>query len=111
MAVVLLLCIVGSSLAADGMLWVTSNIVHVDLQYTVVLSSSVLGNVVSLSAVVRYNGRPVGAGIDVEFYYSFNGGEWTYFTTQPTNRGGVAHAKFTMTVNGEYSFMATVSMA
>ena len=108
-AVVLLLCISGSGLTAYGMFWVTSNIVHVDMQYSVELSISGSNRAVSLTARVRHNGNPVGAGINVAFYYSLNGGIWTYFTTQSTNRGGVAHATYTATANGAYNFKAIVS--
>jgi hypothetical protein len=109
LTLVLLLCIAGSSLVAYGMFWVTSNIVHVDMQYTVVLSSSASNSVVSLTARVRNNDKPVGAGINVAFYYSLNGGIWTYFATQSTSRGGVAHATYTVTANGAYNFKAIVS--
>jgi hypothetical protein len=109
LVIVSLLCIAGSSLAGYGTFWVTSNIVHVDVQYAVALSYSVRRNRVSLTAAVTNNGSPVGAGINVEFYYSLNSGEWTYFTTQPTNHRGVARATYRITVDGEYDFKATVS--
>ncbi len=108
LVVVLLLCIAGDGLTAYGMFWVTSNVVHVNLGYTVTLSSSTSGNVVSLTARVRNNGKPGGIGINVAFYYSVDRGDWTYFTTQSTNRGGVAHATYTVTTNGEYNFKAIV---
>ena len=109
MAIVSLLCIAGSSLACYGTFWVTSNIVHVDVQYSVALSYSVRRDRVSLTASVTNNGSPVGAGINVEFYYSLNGGEWTNFTTVPTNHRGVARATYRITVDGEYDFEAIVS--
>jgi hypothetical protein len=109
LALVLLLSIAGGGSATYGMFWVTSNVVHVDMQYTVALSVSVSNRVVSLTARVRNNGKPVGAGVNVAFYYSLNGGDWTYFTTQSTNPGGVAHATYTATANGAYEFKAIVS--
>ena len=110
MGVLLLLCVAGGILAAYGMFRVTSNVVRVDIQYTVALSSSASKSTVSLTARVRNDGRPVGAGINVDFYYSINGGDWIYFTTQSTNRGGVAHTTYTATANGSYDFKAMVSI-
>lgn len=109
MFVILLLCAAGGSLATYGMFLVISNTVHVDLRYTIALSFSVRGSVVSLTATVRYNGRPAGVGINVDFYYSVNGSDWNYFTTQTTNHGGIARTKYTITVNGEYDFKAAIS--
>jgi hypothetical protein len=111
LVVVVLLCTVGGSLTAYGVFRVTSNVVQVDIvnadmQYTVVLSASVSDSVVSLTAVVRDNGMPIGAGIAVVFYCSVNGGDWTYFATELTNPGGVAHATYTATANGAYDFKA-----
>ncbi len=94
-----------------GMFWIVSNIVHVDIGYVVSLSHSASRNVISLNAMVRYNGKPAGAGISVNFYYSLDSGNWIYFTTQPTNRAGIARAKFTVTLPGEYDFRATVSVS
>jgi len=108
-ALVLLLCISESGLAAYGMFWVTSNIVHVDMQYSVELSISGSNRVVSLTARVRHDGNPVGAGIKVDFCYSFNGGDWTYFATEATNRGGVARATYGVSADGAYDFKAIVS--
>ncbi len=106
---ILSLCIIGSGLTACGMFWVTSNVVHVDAQYTITLSTSGSKNVISLTARVRYNGNPIGEGINVDFYYSLNGGNWTYFATQPTNRGGVARTTYRTTVNGNYEFKAKIA--
>ncbi len=91
------------------MFQVASNIVHVDIQYAVALTLSVSKNRVSLTATVTNNGNPVGAGINVEFYYSLDGGDWTYFATQPTNHRGVARTTYKLTVDGAYSFQAIVS--
>jgi hypothetical protein len=108
-AVVLLLCISGSGLTAYGMFWVTSNIEHVDMQYSVELSISGSNRAVSLTARVRHNGNPVRAGISVDFYYSFNGGDWIYFANGATNRGGVARATYRVNANGAYDFKAIAS--
>jgi len=109
LAILLLLCVVGSDLAAYGMFQVTSNVVHVDMQFTITLSSSVRNGEVSLTARVRINGNSVGDGIDIAFFYSLNGGEWTHFATQKTNRGGIARATYTITSIGSYDFRAAVS--
>ncbi len=107
--IILFLCLVGGGLTASGMFWVTSNIVHVDIQYTVALSVSGGGRNVILNAKVSLNGAPAGAGINVDFYYSFNGGDWVYFASDVTNGGGIARATFRIMANGAYSFKATVS--
>jgi hypothetical protein len=64
--VIFFLFVAGGSSAPYNTFWVTSNVVHVDMQYAVPLSYSVSKNHVSLTAAVTYNGSPVGAGIDVE---------------------------------------------
>jgi hypothetical protein len=110
LTVALLLWIAVGGLAVYGMFLVPSNVVHLDIQYTVFLSVSASNSKVSLTARVRFNGNPVGAGINVDFYYSLNGGDWTYFTTQSTNRGGVARATYTVTAIGAYDFKAIVSI-
>jgi hypothetical protein len=79
------------------------------MQYTVVLSSSVSKTHVSLTATVTNNGSPAGAGINVDFYYSLNGGDWTCFRTEPTNHRGVTRVIYKVTIDGEYDFRATVS--
>ncbi len=109
LVIVLLLCVVGDCLIACGMLFVTSNVVHVGVQYTVALSHSVTNSQVALTAVVRNDGKAV-AGVNVAFYYSLNNGDWSYITSQSTNRGGVAHAKFIISANGAYDFKAIVSV-
>jgi len=109
LAIVLLLCVVGSDLVVYGMFQVTSNIVHVDMQFTITLFSSVRNGEVSLTARVRINGNSVGDGIDIAFFYSLNGGEWNHFATQKTNRGGIARATYTITAIGSYDFKAAIS--
>jgi hypothetical protein len=113
LVVALLLCIVGGSLTAYAAFWVTSDPVHVSVNYAVVLSSSVVDSSVTLNAAVTNNNNPVEAGIGVDFYYSLNGGPWTYFATYQTgNNGvaGVAQAIYTATANGGYDFEAIVSI-
>lgn len=111
LVVVLLLCVAGSSFVAYSMFWVSSNVVHVDMQYAVNLSaSSIAGSTITLSATVTNNGSPVTPGIGVDFYYSLNGGNWTYFATQYTGAGGVAQATYLVTANGGYDFEAIVAI-
>jgi hypothetical protein len=109
LVVALLFCIACSSLAAYGMFQVGSNIVHVDIQFAVALNVKVSRTRVSLAATVTNNGNPVGAGIDVEFYYSLDGGDWILFATQSTNSRGVTGTMFLLTSDGEYEFKAITS--
>ena len=108
--VLLSVLVVISCGAASGMYWVTSNVVHVEVQYTVVLAVSVRRTLVSLTAEVSLNGAPAGAGVSVDFYYSLNGGAWTYFATQETNPRGTARARYTITASGAYDFQAVVRL-
>jgi hypothetical protein len=109
LALVLTFFMAGSDLAAYGIFHVTSNTVHVDLQFTINLFSSIRNDEVALTARVRINGNLVGDGIDIAFYYSHNGGEWTHFTTKTTNRGGIARTTYTIAAIGTYDFRAEVS--
>jgi len=106
LAVVLFLCLTGAILTAAGVILVASNIVNVNVQYTVSLSVSATNNFVSLTARVRLNGDPAGSGINVDFYYSLNGGDWTYFATETTNSGGIARVRYAVTSNGVYESSA-----
>jgi hypothetical protein len=106
-----MLCVVGSCFVAYGLYWVSSDPLHVDLQYSVVLSNpSVTGSKITLNAAVTYNGSPVGAGLNVDFYYSLNGAAWANFDSKTTDAGGVAQSVFDSTTNGSYDFMATVTI-
>jgi hypothetical protein len=107
---VFLLCLTGGSLAAYGLIFAESAVVHVDMQYSVVLSNSVADSAVTLNAAVTNNGNPVRAGINVDFYYSLNGGAWTYIDSQLTDAVGVAHATYLVMVNGGYDFKAIVTV-
>ena len=104
----LFLYLAGAILAASGLILATSNIVHVNAEFTVSLSVSGSIPRILLTARIRFNGNPVG-GIDVDFYYSLNGSDWIYFATEATNRGGVARVTYTATIDGDYNFTATVS--
>jgi hypothetical protein len=106
LAVVLFLCLTGAGFAAAGVILVASNIVNVNVQYTVSLSVSAANSVISLTARVKLNGNPAGSGINVDFYYSLNGGDWTYFATETTNSGGIARVRYTATSSGAYEFSA-----
>ena len=106
----LLFSLAGGGLAAYCYVYAISNVVHVDMQYTVVLSSSVADATVTLNAAVTNNGYPVRAGINVDFYYSLNGVDYTLFTSQLTDTDGVAQAIYPAAFNGGYDFKAIVTV-
>ena len=108
MVFVLFLALAGAILVASGLILVTSNIVHVNAEFTLSLSVSGSASRIILTARVRFNGHPVG-GINVDFYYSLNGSDWIYFATEATNQGGVARVRYTATIDGDYNFTATIS--
>jgi len=108
---VAILCIVGSSLTAYAVIWPESNVVHVDMQYTVALTSTVNDSAITLNAAVIYNGIPARAGVVVDFYYSTDGGAiWNYVGSGSTDTGGVAQATYTVTGNGAYDFKAIATI-
>jgi hypothetical protein len=92
------------------MLFIASNSVHVDVQYEVDLTHSVVDSEVTLNAAVSNNGNPVGAGYAVDFYYSVDGSEWTYFDTQITGDLGLVQSTYVLTTNGGYDFQAIVTI-
>ncbi len=110
LAAVLLLSIAGGTMVAYSYLFVTSNVTHVDMQYSAVLTTTIVDSNVTLNAAVTNNGSPVRAGIVVDFYYSQNNGPWTYFATQLTNGAGVAQAVYSATINAGYDFKAVVTV-
>ena len=94
-----------------GIIFITSNSVHVDIQYSVTLSNSVIDSEITLNAAVSNNGSPVGAGYNVDFSYSVDGGtNWIWFDYQPTDTAGVAQTIYTATTNGGYDFQAIVTV-
>ena len=94
-----------------GMIFINSNTVHVDMQYSNTLSSSVTDTAVTLTATVTNGGVPVGAGYNVDFYVSADGGAvWANFASVSTDSTGVAEVVYTATVNGGYDFYATVTV-
>ncbi len=105
-----LLCLTGGSLAAYGFIFVDSNIVDVDMQYAVALSSSVTDSSVTLSAAVTYGSSPARVGLNVDFYYSLNGAPWVYFDSKTTNAEGIAESVFSATQAGAYQFYATLTV-
>jgi len=110
LVVALLLCIGGGSLAAYGFIFVDSNIVNVDMQYAVALSSLVTDSTVTLDAAVTYGPNPARAGLNVDFYYSLNGDPWKYFDSKTTDAGGIARSVFLANQTGAYQFYATVTV-
>jgi len=101
---------VALSAVTYGMLFVASNSVHVDVQYEVGLTHSIMDSEVTLNAAVSNNGNPVGAGYTVDFYYSVDGSEWTYFDTQITDDLGLVQSIFVITTNGSYDFRAIITI-
>jgi hypothetical protein len=102
-----LLCVAGGCFVAYGMFWVSSDPLHVVVQYSVTLSNpTITGSQITLNAAVN----PVVAGFNVDFYYSLNGGAWTYFDSKPTDAGGIAQSVFVANQNGAYDFMATATI-
>ena len=108
--IVLFSCLAILSPVAYGMLFVESNSVHVDVQYEVDLTYSVVDSEVTLNAAVSNNGSPVGAGYAVDFYYSVDGSEWTYFDTQITGDLGLVQSTYILATNGGYDFQAIVTI-
>jgi hypothetical protein len=107
----LLLCIAGVSLAAYAYIWISSNVVSVDVQYSVNLETiSVVDSGITLNATVTNNGLKVRPGLVVDFYYAVDGGDWISFATQLTDDGGVAQAIYNATYNGRYDFKAGVNI-
>jgi hypothetical protein len=101
---------VSLSAVTYGMLFIASNSVHVDVQYGVDLTYLVVDSEVTLNAAVSNNGDPVGAGYAVDFYYSVDGSEWTYFDTQITGALGLVQSTYVLTTNGGYDFQAIVTI-
>lgn len=110
--VAILLCAVGALIAATcGLIFINSNSVHVDIQYSNTLSYSIADSAVTLTAEVSNNGNPVGAGYNVDFYVSADGGtNWQNFASPSTDSSGIAQAVYTATTNGGYDFYATATI-
>jgi hypothetical protein len=110
LCIVLFSCLAVFSAVTYGMLFIASNSVHVDVQYEVDLTYSVLDSEVTLNAEVSNNGSTVGAGYVVDFYYSVDGSESTYFDTQFTDDLGIVQSTYVLTTNGGYDFQAIVTI-
>jgi hypothetical protein len=110
--VAILLCVAGILLTITfGAIFIVSNSVHVDVQYSVNLSHTVKDSVVTLNAAVSNNGNPVGNGYIVDFYYSVDGGaNWVHFDSRLTDVTGVVQTIYTATTNGGYDFRAIASI-
>jgi hypothetical protein len=107
---VLSLCIVASGYVAYSYLFVSSNVVSVNMQYSVALSSSVTDSTVTLTATVTNGGSPVRAGIVVDFYASIDGAPSSYFATALTDANGLAQTTYAVLYNGGYDFQAIVTI-
>ena len=94
-----------------GALIITSNSVHVDIQYEVELTHSVVDTEITLNAEVSNNGSPVGEGYIVDFSYSVDDGTtWVWIDSQPTDPAGFAQTIFVAPTNGGYDFQAVVAV-
>ena len=109
--VAILLCAATAIITVTcGMIFINSNTVHVDMQYSNALSSSVEDSEVTLTATVTNGGAPV-AGYNVDFYVSADGGVvWANFASESTDSAGVAQVVYTATTNGGYDFYATATV-
>lgn len=109
---VLLVCLAGVLLTITyGTIFITSNQIHVDVQYEVNLSHTVTDSDIALNATVTNNGSPVEAGYTVDFYVSADGGiGWAHFDSQSTDATGVAATTYTATTNGGYDFKAIATV-
>jgi hypothetical protein len=110
LCIVIFSCLAVLSAVTYGMLFISSNSVHVDVQYEVDLTYSVVDSEVTLNAAVSNIGSPVGAGYTVDFYCSIDGSEWTYFDTQITDDLGFVQSTYVLTTNGGYDFQAIVTI-
>ena len=109
--VVILLCAAAAiTTVTCGMIFVKSNSIHVDMQYSTVLSSTVTDSEVTLTATVTNGGVPV-EGYNVDFYISTDSGaNYDCFASQNTDSSGIAQVAYTATTNGAYDFFATATV-
>jgi hypothetical protein len=107
---VLSLCIVASGYVAYSYLFVSSNVVGVNMQYSVALTSSVTDSAVTLTATVTNGGSPARAGLIVDFYCSVDNGPSSYFATVLTDASGIAQTTYSVVYNGAYAFQAVVTV-
>lgn len=101
----------GGSLTTYGYLFAESETIHVDMQYAVNLSTlSVVDSTVTLNAAVTLNGSPVRTGINVDFYVSYNEGDWAWFASKATDANGLAQATYIVGGVGGYDFKTIVTV-
>jgi len=110
LCVALLLCIAGAILNVTyGLIFISSDVSHEDIQYEVTLLTSVVNSEITVKATVTNNDSPV-AGINVDFYCSYNGGDWAIIESQLTDANGDAQATYTATANGGFDFKAIATV-
>jgi hypothetical protein len=101
--------------------WLTSNVEHVKIDYTITLSKTISQDKVMLTAHVSHDGAPL-ATKGIAFYYTKSyatsiqtvsgsaSTNWTWFDTQPTDVLGNAHANYTITDVGDYYFLTQTTV-
>ena len=119
--VTIALIVVLSAGLAYSQLWVTSNVEHVSVNYTIRLSSIALQDKVMLTAHLENASLPMN-GKGVAFYMTKSymvsvqtlggsaAGYWTFFASALTDASGNARANYTITDCGEYYFLAQTTV-
>ena len=109
LVITLLVIVAASSASVYAVIFAVSDIVHVDVQYNVVLSQDIVGDKVTLTATVTNNAQAVD-GRNVDFYVSVDSGDWSIIGSIITSNKGVATYEYTLTANGAYDFKAVVTV-
>ena len=114
LAIALVVCIVGASLAAYAQFYVTSAPLLVANTYAVTLEETGRSfSAVAFKATVTSNGPSV-EGVPVLFQYSVNGVDWIDYQTQTivgAGTTGTVTCTYTLTTNGDIYFRAVVNIA
>ena len=108
LAIALVVCIAGASMAAYAQFWVTSNTLTVNNNYAVsleVIERSNSNVLVRATVTSNYNVFE----LPVAFQYLVNG-VWTDYQTRATDASGVATCLYVLTTNGDASFRAVVNI-
>jgi hypothetical protein len=113
MLVLALAIIAVGATAAYAAFTVTSNVVHMNMAYSVTLTATPSNSNVALLANVT-NGGTLVNGIPVDFYVSISNGPWTFVATVSTGSGafatGYAGTTYVATSNVGYDFEAIANV-
>jgi len=108
-AAIAMIALIGGSMAY-GAFTVSSNVVHVKLEYQVNLDVSVSGGTATLTATASNDSTHYLNNVLIHFYYSITSGSsgWSEIALSPrwTDTSGVAITTFDLTNNQEYWFLA-----